>query len=47
MDDKRTPAFGKRLLQHFEFHPEYRNLNHGKTDLSRAFLVNSVDAIHN
>ncbi|KAI1200652.1 PLP-dependent transferase [Nemania serpens] len=22
-------AFGKRLLQHFEFHPEYRNLNHG------------------
>ncbi|KAI0875894.1 pyridoxal phosphate-dependent transferase [Hypoxylon argillaceum] len=29
MEDPRTPVFGKRLLQHFEFHPEYRNLNHG------------------
>ncbi|KAI0412034.1 pyridoxal phosphate-dependent transferase [Xylaria grammica] len=29
MADARTPVFGKRLLQHFEFHPEYRNLNHG------------------
>ncbi|KAI0114369.1 pyridoxal phosphate-dependent transferase [Nemania sp. FL0031] len=29
MDNQKTPVFGKRLLQHFEFHPEYRNLNHG------------------
>ncbi|TGJ78368.1 hypothetical protein E0Z10_g10398 [Xylaria hypoxylon] len=29
MGDIRTPVFGKRLLQHFEFHPGYRNLNHG------------------
>ncbi|KAI0442912.1 pyridoxal phosphate-dependent transferase [Xylaria telfairii] len=29
MADKRTPIFGKRLLQCFEFHPEHRNLNHG------------------
>ncbi|KAF2964404.1 hypothetical protein GQX73_g9161 [Xylaria multiplex] len=29
MSDVRTPIYGKRLLQHFEFHPEYRNLNHG------------------
>ncbi|KAI5861512.1 pyridoxal phosphate-dependent transferase [Durotheca rogersii] len=23
------PAFGQRMLQHFDFHPGYRNLNHG------------------
>ncbi|KAI1824056.1 PLP-dependent transferase [Xylaria intraflava] len=34
MDDKKTPAFGKSLLQHFELDPEYRNLNHGSFGLS-------------
>ncbi|KAI8953112.1 pyridoxal phosphate-dependent transferase [Xylaria longipes] len=29
VDDRKTPLFGKRLLQCFEFHPEHRNLNHG------------------
>ncbi|KAI1419420.1 pyridoxal phosphate-dependent transferase [Xylaria sp. FL1777] len=29
MDDKGTLVFGKRLLQHFDFGPDYRNLNHG------------------
>ncbi|KAI0429436.1 pyridoxal phosphate-dependent transferase [Xylaria sp. FL1042] len=29
MDDKRSSVFGKRALQHFEFRPDYRNLNHG------------------
>ncbi|KAI0399345.1 pyridoxal phosphate-dependent transferase [Xylaria palmicola] len=29
MGEERTVMFGKRLLQHFDFHPEYRNLNHG------------------
>ncbi|KAI1299579.1 pyridoxal phosphate-dependent transferase [Xylaria venustula] len=29
MADQMTPVFGKRALQHFEFHPGYRNLNHG------------------
>ncbi|KAI1173244.1 pyridoxal phosphate-dependent transferase [Nemania sp. FL0916] len=29
MGNEKTPVFGKRLLQHFDFHPEYRNLNHG------------------
>ncbi|KAI1108646.1 PLP-dependent transferase [Nemania sp. NC0429] len=27
--DNQKKVFGKRRLQHFEFHPEYRNLNHG------------------
>ncbi|KAJ8123006.1 hypothetical protein ONZ43_g939 [Nemania bipapillata] len=26
---QQTSVFGKGLLQHFEFHPEYHNLNHG------------------
>ncbi|KAI0397751.1 PLP-dependent transferase [Xylariaceae sp. FL0594] len=29
MDSQTAPVFGQRLLQHFEFDPEYRNLNHG------------------
>ncbi|KAI0164575.1 PLP-dependent transferase [Xylariaceae sp. FL1272] len=27
--DTSSPVFGKRLLQHFDFDPSYRNLNHG------------------
>lgn len=29
MGDKETSAFGKAALQHFDFDPEHRNLNHG------------------
>ncbi|KAI0804306.1 pyridoxal phosphate-dependent transferase [Xylaria sp. FL0064] len=29
MNVGKSSAFGKRALQHFEFHPDYRNLNHG------------------
>ena len=27
---RKKPLYGKRMLQHFEFDPEYRNLNHGR-----------------
>ncbi|KAI1349446.1 pyridoxal phosphate-dependent transferase [Xylaria sp. FL0043] len=29
MNVGKSSVFGKRALQHFEFHPDYRNLNHG------------------
>ncbi|KAI0551237.1 pyridoxal phosphate-dependent transferase [Xylaria curta] len=29
MDDRKSPLFGRRMLQYFEFNPEHRYLNHG------------------
>ncbi|KAI1432901.1 pyridoxal phosphate-dependent transferase [Xylaria sp. CBS 124048] len=41
MNDKSVTVFGKKLLQHFELNPEYRNLNHGTR--TRSFGLSPRD----
>ncbi|KAI0200220.1 pyridoxal phosphate-dependent transferase [Astrocystis sublimbata] len=39
-DENRPPPFGKESLRYFDFHPEYRNLNHGSFGASPRDIRN-------